>query len=229
MVPSVTIAYHIASGMVPNLSGCALRSARCIMPAAKSVAPSRITKTAEQRPALSVEGIQQRAHRRRIARQLEKADHAKHQQDAQVGRHSKSKPKRQDGEQIDKSERTTHKFPAGHQRAQVPIWWVFNGDPHAKPVFDRECDERQQFDASEQRHMLGGQGGHRLDRDGDQIDHDEEGYEPPDNRARSVPDPAVVQNLVQPATQGRGRRRTHVGHMFGVPRRLDAWAPSGSR
>ena len=60
---------------------------------------------AEQRPALIVKRIQQRAHRRRIARQLEKADHAEHQQDPQVGRQHEGKPERQDGEQVDDAER----------------------------------------------------------------------------------------------------------------------------
>jgi len=43
MVPSVTIDHHMASGIVPNLSGCASRSARWINVALTSVAPAKIT------------------------------------------------------------------------------------------------------------------------------------------------------------------------------------------
>ena len=40
MVPSVTIAHHIASGMVPNLSGCTLPSARYINDPENRAAPN---------------------------------------------------------------------------------------------------------------------------------------------------------------------------------------------
>jgi hypothetical protein len=44
IVPRVTIAHHSASGIVPNRSGCAVRSARCINAAAISAVPSKMTK-----------------------------------------------------------------------------------------------------------------------------------------------------------------------------------------
>lgn len=44
IVPSVTIAHHSASGIVPKRSGCAVRSARCMRAAAISAVPIKMTK-----------------------------------------------------------------------------------------------------------------------------------------------------------------------------------------
>ena len=56
-----------------------------MMLAANSVAPIKITKQPNKRTALPVQGIQERTHGGRIARQFEKAHNAKDQHRPQIG------------------------------------------------------------------------------------------------------------------------------------------------
>ena len=93
---------------------------------------------AEQRAAFTVEHVEQRAHRRRIARDLEEAHDAEHQQKAQVGRRDLREPERQHGDEVDDAGRAQCIFQARVHGAQMPVRPMLDRAPQPQAIFDRE-------------------------------------------------------------------------------------------
>ena len=156
---------------------------------------------AEQRPALGVERIEQRAHPRRIARELEEPHDAEHQQHAQVGWQHEGEPERQHRQQIDDAGRAEDVAPACLGRLQVALRRMLAGDPDPDQVLDGEHQERDDLDRGKQHAVPGGEIRHGFERHGGEIDQDQQHDEPADDPARPVPD-LLFQDLRKPSLEG---------------------------
>ena len=84
---------------------------------------------AEQRAALAIEHVEQRAHGRRIARDLEEANDAEHQQQPQVVGQHEREPERQHGDEIDQAGRAERVFEPRAHGGEMPVRPVLDGDP----------------------------------------------------------------------------------------------------
>jgi hypothetical protein len=127
---------------------------------------------AEQRAALAIEHVEQRAHGWRIARELEEAHDAQHQQQPQVVGQHEGEPERQHRDQIDDAGGAERVFKPRVHGGEVAVRAVLDGDPQPQAVFGREHDERENLDRDESERIAGAELRHRLERDRDQVNQD---------------------------------------------------------
>ena len=134
MVPSVTIAHHSASRNGAELVGLRVAFGEVHQRRRDKRDAERDDQTAEQCAALAVQHLEQRAHGRRIARDLEETHDAEHLQHAQIRRQKKRKPERQHRDEIDEPGRTKRVFQPRAQRGEMAVRTVFGRDPQPRHI-----------------------------------------------------------------------------------------------
>jgi hypothetical protein len=77
-----------------------------------------------------------------------------------------------------------------------PVRPVFDGRPDAQQVFSGEDDERHELDRVEQEQVAVVELRHRFERDGHEIDDDQEDQQPVDDDGGAVADRALLEHLV---------------------------------
>ena len=151
---------------------------------------------AEQRAALGIKHVEQRAHRRRIARDLEKAHDPEDQHHAQVGGQHEREPERHHGEEVDHSCGAAGILPSRPDGGEVPARRMLDSHPQPQQIFDREHDQRKQLDGVEPDRVAGRQLRHRFERDRHEIDHDEQNEQAVEEDTGLVADRALLEDLV---------------------------------
>ena len=156
---------------------------------------------AEQRAPLGIEHVEQRAHRRRIARDLEEAHDAEDEDEAQVGGQHEGEPERQHRDEIDDAGRAQRVFQPRLHRLHVLVRPVLDRGPQPQDIFDGEDDERDVFDQIENELVARAVVRHRFERHGDEVDDDEANQQPVDEAAGAVADRALLEHHVDAPPQ----------------------------
>src|ERR1035441_3796509 len=89
-----------------------------------------------------------------------------------------------------------------------------------RSVFDREHDERDDFDQIECERIARAVFRHRLERDRDQIEQDEQHQQPIDDDAHGVAHRALFEDLIDPPPQFRDPDACHGARTLMVPETL---------
>ncbi len=192
---------------------------------------------AEERPAFRIKRVEQRAHGRRIARQLEEADDAEDEQDAEIRGEEQGGPEGHHGQEIDQPGAAHHVTQPRRQVAPRTQRLV-DRRPDAGRVFDREDDQRDDLDDVEDEVIFGRQRRHQFQNDRRQIEGDQ-------NDQRRIDDPAerivarrflkdLEQTLAQPRhgnadRPGLGNTGAQAPHSRSAARRRAAPALSAPR
>src|SRR5450830_1057368 len=156
---------------------------------------------AEQRAALAIEHIEQRAQRRRIARDLEEAHHAEHQHEAQIRWQQHREPERQHGDEIDDAGGAERIFEPRARAGKMLVWPMLDRAPQPQAIFDREDDERKILDQSEDELIARADLRHRFERDRDQITQDQNDQQPVDHAAETVARRTLIEDQIDAPAQ----------------------------
>ena len=174
---------------------------------------------AEQRAPLGIEHVEQRAHRRRIACDLEKTHDAEDENKAQVGRQHEGEPERQHRHQIDDAGRAQRIFQARPRRRKMPVRPMLGGDPQPQGILEGENDERDIFDQRKDELIAGAVIRHRFKRDRHQIDEDQHDQQPVDEHAGAGPHRALFERQIDAAAQLLDLVARHCRHPRGESNR----------
>src|SRR6266851_7660381 len=152
----------------------------------------------EQGAPLGIQGIEQRADRRGIARELQEPDNAENKNDTQLGGNHEPEPERQDRHEVDDAARAGDETQPRARRTQMPIGSVLDRNPHPQQILRRENHQRKRFDHKKLARIKALVLRYRFERDRDKVDVDQHDQQPADEPHAAVADRTVFKNVVNP-------------------------------
>ena len=93
----------------------------------------------------------------------------------------------------------------------MPVRAMLDRAPQPQAIFDGEDDERKIFDQLEGERIARAERRHRLERDRDQIDHDQRDQQPVGDDAHALANRALFQGQVDAPAQCRDLVACHAG------------------
>ena len=161
----------------------------------------RNNETAKERAPLIVEHVQQRTHRRRIARELEEAHHPEHQDDPQIAGEDHGEPERQHRNEIDDACRTQRIFQTRAHGRQMLVRPVLDRGPQPQHVFERENQQREKLNGRKGGPVMRFVFRNGFQRDRDQIDQNQNDKKSIDGRTDTITNRALFKDVINTPAQ----------------------------